>query len=634
MERGFDPSSLKVAQLRRVLAENNVEYVSHAKKAELVELFNEKVKPRIPKLRKKQENLLPSDKDILKVRSKHKSKGKKKSKVPKAKIKEEDGEENKAQDTPRRVKSSTVVEVKPEEELPVDDTNEAERAEGTPFSEINEFQQGSGRKLNTKKSGRKIQGNIRSSDEDVDMESDSSESKPTVDTPIKEESVPVVLSKKRKRRIGEGENTPITKKVAKKSPQKSPHRSLIIDKFESSSSDSSFNNSTILDVPDTLQGINSRGSTPENASGLDFSYRRKTVSPDLSKLNVSAAFAEQLKNAVKGSSEDDLSQSESEHELLTKPGGIRVSRKSSSPAQSELIGTQIPGSQENDVSDASSQETIKSMNVEKHLSETPEASILNDAIESTEIESTEIETPELLTELDVQQSELRVEKIQDLVDNVADSKLVAQSKLEIKSFLKSLWELLIKVALFIFIVTPVLYGLWYRQQKLFVGYCGNEKIMPAFNQNGTILNKLDNYFQDFKPHCSDCPENAICYPYLEIKCRPEYTLQRNSWSLHGLIPLTDSCVKDSKREKLISEVVQKSLEFLRTKNAQFQCGECEDVFKTGMTEEELYEIFYEARAPWISDEEFDELWVQAISDLKDEPEITWRQVSIFLKIIN
>lgn len=46
-----------------------------------------------------------------------------------------------------------------------------------------------------------------------------------------------------------------------------------------------------------------------------------------------------------------------------------------------------------------------------------------------------------------------------------------------------------------------------------------------------------------------------------------------------------------------------------------------------MTEDALYQIFNEARAPWIRDDEFEDLWIQVIKDLTEEPEILWRQVS-------
>lgn len=67
LEDGFDPNSMKVATLRRILVENNVDFPSNARKNALVGLFDEKVKPQIPQLRKMYLNVRPSDEGIVKM---------------------------------------------------------------------------------------------------------------------------------------------------------------------------------------------------------------------------------------------------------------------------------------------------------------------------------------------------------------------------------------------------------------------------------------------------------------------------------------------------------------------------------------------------------------------------------------
>lgn len=162
-----------------------------------------------------------------------------------------------------------------------------------------------------------------------------------------------------------------------------------------------------------------------------------------------------------------------------------------------------------------------------------------------------------------------------------------------------------------------------------MGYCGHEINLPTFQNpdNLQVVDGVESFLEQYKPQCLPCPENAICYPYMRIKCKPDYAITPSKLSLYGLFPVSDYCVKDSKKEKLISEVVKKSLELLRTKNSRIKCGESDNDFESGITEEELHQIFYESRAPWINDEEFNDLWVQVIEDLKNEPEIIWRQVS-------
>lgn len=634
LNAGFEPNNLKVAQLRRILTENNVEFLPQSKKATLVQLFEENVKPNISKLRKKYENLLPSDQGIVKVKRSHKKK-KEKKKDKKRKNLEVKDEEIDNTATPSLSSSADFDEAEetdnnPDGKLPIVEAHK----ELTPFTEINDFQQESGhrrssrkRKASDKENEGSEKGVIQDAGDDIVM-STSSKTPSVSATPTKTTDSNSVATRKRRRKIGEGENTPITEKVAKKTPQKSPHRSLVIDKFESSSSDSSFNNSPILNVINNSKGKNIGeplgGVSP---SGSDFSYKRRTLSPDITKLNVSSAFAEQLKNAVKENSVPPLSQSEQQN--FSKSSSINHMKTLSSTEDETHTPAATMLTLSGDES-LSSQETIKSMAVEKDSSVDPE--ILSNYEVEEEDGVSRGKTPESPIDQGVTDSENHVSEVHEEVEGEqVPADVGVKRRAILKSSLKSFSGLLYKFVVFSIIMIPILYGLWYREQRILVGYCGHEVPSQEFwpsDSHPSFLTNLNSFLQKNKPECLPCPDHAICYPLMKIKCRPEYAFERNKWSLYDLLPLSDHCVKDSKRDKLISEVVKQSLEFLRTKNAQFSCGECEDDLKSGMTEEELYQIFYESRAPWINDKEFDELWVQAISDLKNEPEITWRQVSI------
>lgn len=60
----FDPNSVTVPRLRSILVKHDVSYPGHAKKGELVEIFNEKVAPQISKLVKQRARTKPSTKGI------------------------------------------------------------------------------------------------------------------------------------------------------------------------------------------------------------------------------------------------------------------------------------------------------------------------------------------------------------------------------------------------------------------------------------------------------------------------------------------------------------------------------------------------------------------------------------------
>lgn len=550
LKPGFDPRSLKVPQLRRILTENNVEFPSHSKKALLLRLFEENVGPKLRKLRKKHAKALSNgDKEGVRTRSAVRSKS-------------GDSSDEGTKKSRKRRASSANVDKKDDH----DKNEENEDAEGdTNMDEAK-------------------QSNTRDS------------------TPKKE-------SKKRKRIGDESQNTPITEKVAKKSPSKSPRKSLVIEKFESSESASG------------------------SASSSFSNDNERSTPADLSHLKVSDAFKAQWEKALENDENVEFVKGEQEGVFPAKKEGdvafeslLRVSTPEL-PTEEHVNETEERVEKlEKDVQPQIKQESPKLNVKEKKVDvKTEESDVKLQKTEKSDIEESG----------EVQEAEPEEAEDEDEDENQGHD-YIKEEPVEQITFVTCFWKRSVRfigkslynLLIFTLIVFPILYGLWYRESQISIGYCGQELPFPSLpEQLGTFPFSLP------EPSCLPCPDHALCYPRMQLKCKPEYTLKRNFWSLYGLLPLSDSCVKDSERERLIEEMVDKSLQFLRVKNARIACGECNDDVKCGILEDELYQIFYESRAPWINDQEFDDLWVQAVADLKKEPEITWRQVSTtdFLK---
>ena len=105
LEPGFDPKTLKVPQLRRILTENDVQIPSKAKKNTLLRLYNKDIVPQLDTLRDKYENVKPSSKGIKEVKRHEQTKkpektkdvketGNEKKRTREAVKKEEDQEES------------------------------------------------------------------------------------------------------------------------------------------------------------------------------------------------------------------------------------------------------------------------------------------------------------------------------------------------------------------------------------------------------------------------------------------------------------------------------------------------------------------------------------------------------------
>jgi len=67
LQPNFDPTTLRVADLRRILLFHDVEFPSSAKKGQLVNLFLDHITPKAESILRKQRKVRPSNRGIIKV---------------------------------------------------------------------------------------------------------------------------------------------------------------------------------------------------------------------------------------------------------------------------------------------------------------------------------------------------------------------------------------------------------------------------------------------------------------------------------------------------------------------------------------------------------------------------------------
>ncbi|KAG0682589.1 inner nuclear membrane protein enriched at telomere/subtelomere region [Kluyveromyces marxianus] len=587
LKEDFDPASLKIAELKTVLTSNEIGFKAHDKKAALVKLVEENldtIKKNVEK-----DGITTSSHGKVKVTKKRESsKKKRKSATP-------DALEKSLEKAVRHVKSTPI---------------------STPVKEEKEEEEGNSSKVVAKKRKKKSKGNELDKEE---SRSKTSKKRTKGDeSDVEEGEKPDKKARKTKKKknvskegsydIKSATGSPITKKITKKSPIKSPHRSLIIDKFESSDDasddsgkDDSFVNFSIKRTSKSNSAIHSspKSGTASADVSADASGRTVTRSNESTKIMETPQESTPIKlNSKSPRANNALRELENQVE------------------QEELENPQrrIPTP------------TFPTIEEVQKLQDQVTRSINTDNTEASE----NISTSEQQIATDREETSREEESISG--DKTKDECI----KKSAKSLFTSLGHFLIKPNIFLLIMLPIIFGLWYREQRIAVGFCGSEIDIPLLGKEYTnpYVKEFESRLSPLKPDCLPCPENAICFPYMNIKCKPGYIIEKSIFSLHGLVPIHDSCIKDSKKQKLVQEVVKKTLELLRTKNAQESCGECEDDIKSGVSNEELYEIFYESKKPWINDEEFNALWEQVEVDLKEEPEIIWRQVSIRLNPIS
>ncbi|PWY78199.1 sister chromatid separation protein [Aspergillus heteromorphus CBS 117.55] len=164
------------------------------------------------------------------------------------------------------------------------------------------------------------------------------------------------------------------------------------------------------------------------------------------------------------------------------------------------------------------------------------------------------------------------------------------------------------------------FGLWWRKEKVEIGFCGIGK--PTWSLAETRVPEWANVLE---PQCEPCPPHAFCYPEFEARCEHDFLLKAHPLSLAGLVPLPPTCEPDSEKARRVKAVADKALEALRDRRAKWECGELaqdgEGVTGPEISESDLKQEVGKKRRKGMSDTEFDELWKGALGEVVGKEEV-------------
>ncbi|KAK1600733.1 Man1-Src1p-C-terminal domain-containing protein [Colletotrichum navitas] len=245
-----------------------------------------------------------------------------------------------------------------------------------------------------------------------------------------------------------------------------------------------------------------------------------------------------------------------------------------------------------------------------HAFEVPVSDLLRDetpSIQSHEVEAGEEFTPDAQFEMDQEMAASGEKALAPRRTGPARQR---------RSLSKPLWAL--AVSLF------GAYGAWYRQEKVAVGYCGLGR--PATQIIPADITVPDWAVQLAEPQCEPCPQHAYCYEDFSVRCEPDFVLKPHPLSLGGLVPLPPTCEPDGEKVRRVKTVADKAVEELRELRAQFECGGSsadagQSTETPSIEEEELKAAISSKRSKKMSKQEFDDLWVAAIGDVKGREEV-------------
>jgi len=178
----------------------------------------------------------------------------------------------------------------------------------------------------------------------------------------------------------------------------------------------------------------------------------------------------------------------------------------------------------------------------------------------------------------------------------------------------------------IVLVLSGLFAFWYREQQFLIGYCGHEINRATFpHSENPWVNFVGEYLDtNLKPECVPCPPHARCFSNLELGCFEDF-VEFNPWN-NFIKPYNKRCIPDTKKAEKLEIMIDVALDLLRTKNANTQCGQSNNIEESGIKLQDLHDLLLSMKAPYITIEEFDELWQRSIVELEKESEVIVRQV--------
>ncbi|CAG8973097.1 hypothetical protein HYALB_00007574 [Hymenoscyphus albidus] len=168
------------------------------------------------------------------------------------------------------------------------------------------------------------------------------------------------------------------------------------------------------------------------------------------------------------------------------------------------------------------------------------------------------------------------------------------------------------------------YAMWYRQEKVAVGYCGvGRNAIKRFPDGVEVPDWLQVLVE---PECEPCPQHAYCSGHLHTDCEADFVLKSHPLSLGGIVPLPPTCEPDGDKVRRVKAVADRAVEELRERKAKYECGGL--INEAGLPEptigigaEELKKEVSKKRRKGMAAEEFEELWIGAIGEIEGRDEV-------------
>lgn len=197
-------------------------------------------------------------------------------------------------------------------------------------------------------------------------------------------------------------------------------------------------------------------------------------------------------------------------------------------------------------------------------------------------------------------------------------------------------------SLSILVALTSVFGVFWRQEKIAVGYCdiGREPFLSSWERESLHAQQLRENgitvpswaYGTIQPLCQSCPVHAVCYDNLITRCDDGFLPTQHPLNPFGLLPLAPTCQPDGIKAHRVAQMTARAIRELRKIRAAAECrlkGADGQPTKTAEIEVQslqakVYnEMFKASKKPRMSDEQFEDLWKIVLEDVKARDEVSF-----------
>lgn len=202
-----------------------------------------------------------------------------------------------------------------------------------------------------------------------------------------------------------------------------------------------------------------------------------------------------------------------------------------------------------------------------------------------------------------------------------------------------LGQVLEGILLVLVVISLAFTARWFAAEQFKAGYCGVTEAPHSIQQwyynppqglqdyvsKEYIVGRAQQFIDEIRPQCVECPEHAVCSDGFHSECEPGYIKVESILSVGGYLPVPPYCKLDTSREDRYNKLKKKALEILRERNGRVICGTKID---SKIEASELRKLLFDLEKDTIDQAEFEDIWDNILIDIESESDITSRYITV------